>query len=421
MIRIADRASALADAISRLIGRRDWRLELWDGRTVAPEGDEAFCVSFQSKEGLDRLLGAPPERAFGRAYAQGLIDVSPLEPFLEAVSRITSRNQVIGLPLFVRAALALGARPNLEVLRGGEARLRGRRHSRDRDAAAIRHHYDVPVEFYQLWLDSSLTYSCAYFEDEGNDIDTAERAKLDLVCRKLRLQPGETLLDIGCGWGSLPIHAASEYGARVVGLTLSPSQAKIARGRVRDGGLGDRVEIRLADYRDPIGQQFDSVATVGMLEHVGRANIPRLFAAIAGAMRPGGRALIHGITTWPGQSIGRDSFVNAFIFPDGELEDVGYLCTETERAGMEVRDVENLREHYALTLHHWRQRLLSRWDEAERIIGRERLRLWELYLTGSEMGFRTNQLAVHQILAVKADAAGRSGIPLTRGDWYDPR
>jgi cyclopropane-fatty-acyl-phospholipid synthase len=186
-------------------------------------------------------------------------------------------------------------------------------------------------------------------------------------------------------------------------------------------GLDDRVEIRLADYRDPSLGQFDTVATIGMLEHVGRKNIPLLIRAITAALRPGGRALIHGITTWPGQSIGRASFVNAFIFPDGELEDIGFLCTETARAGLEVRDVENLREHYALTLGHWRRRLLERWDEAERIIGRERLRLWELYLTGSEIGFRTNGLSIHQILAVKADAQARSGLPLTRGDWYAGR
>lgn len=411
-------ADALAAALSQLLGRRDWRLELWDGQTVYPDGDERFRITIRSREALDCLLGALPERAFGRAYAQDLIDVEPLEAFLEAVSRIKLRDQAIALPLFVRAALSLGARPNLDVLRNGEARLRGRRHSRDRDAAAIRHHYDVPVEFYRLWLDSTLTYSCAYFEDEGADIDTAETAKLDLVCRKLRLRPGESLLDIGCGWGSLPIHAACHYGARVLGLTLSPFQAEVARSRVREEGLEDRVEIRLSDYRDPLGQQFDAVATIGMLEHVGRKNIPRLARAVADALRPGGRALIHGITTWPGQSIGRGSFINSFIFPDGELEDVGYLCTEIERARMEVRDVESLREHYALTLRHWRRRLLERWDEAERIIGRERLRLWELYLTGSEIGFRTNQLAIHQILAVKADGAGSSGLPLTRGDWY---
>ncbi len=410
--------AALAAALSRLLGRRDWRLEIWDGQTVPAEGEERFAITIRRREALDRLLGALPERAFGRAYAEDLIDVEPLDAFLEAVSRARLRDQAIGLPLLIRGALALGARPNIEALRVGEARLRGRRHSRDRDAAAIRHHYDVPVEFYQLWLDSTLTYSCAYFEDEHADIDTAEVAKLDLVCRKLRLRPGESLLDIGCGWGSLPIHAAREYGVRVVGLTLSPSQAEAARRRVHECGLDGQVEIRLADYRDPLGQQLDAVATIGMLEHVGRKNIPRLVRATRDALRPGGRALIHGITTWPGQSISSGSFINSFIFPDGELEDVGYLCTEIERAGMEVRDVESLREHYALTLRHWRQRLLGRRDEAERIIGRARLRLWELYLTGSEIGFRTNQLAIHQILAVKADERGHSGLPLTRGDWY---
>lgn len=418
VLRTSHPVALLAGAISRLVRTRDWRLELWDGRTVAPEGDERFRVTFQQQEGLNRLLGAFPGRAFGRAYAQGLIDVYPLQTFLEAVSHTTLKEEVLAFPSLFRAALALGARPSTGALPNAEAHLHGRRHSRARDGAAIRHHYDVPVEFYQLWLDSTLTYSCAYFEDAQANIDTAERAKLDLVCRKLRLQPGESLLDIGCGWGSLPIHAARHYSAQVVGLTLSPAQAEVARGRVREQGLDDRVEIRLADYRDPVGQQFDTVATIGMLEHVGRKNIPRLAQSIADALRPRGRALVHGITTWPGQAIQRGSFVDAFIFPDGELEDVGYLCTEVERVGFEVRDVESLREHYALTLKQWRERLMSRWDEAERIVGRERLRLWELYLTGSEIGFRNNALSIHQILAVKADDRGQSGLPLTRDDWY---
>jgi cyclopropane-fatty-acyl-phospholipid synthase len=417
-LRTHDGANALAGAISKLLGTRDWRLELWDGRTVMPEGHERFRITFHSKDGIDRLLGAFPSRAFGRAYAEGSIDVYPLRPFLEAVSNVTLKEEALALPLLIGAALTLGARPSGEFLKEGEAHLRGRRHSRSRDAAAIRHHYDVPVEFYRLWLDSTLTYSCAYFEDVNEDIDTAEAAKLERVCKKLRLQPGESLLDIGCGWGSLPIHAARFHDARVVGLTLSPAQAEVARRRAREYGVEDHVEIRLADYRDPLGTTFDAVATIGMLEHVGRKNIPRLARSIVDALRPGGRALVHGITTWPGHPIQRGSFIDAFIFPDGELEDAGYLCTEIERVGMEVRDVESLREHYALTLSRWRERLLASWDKAERIIGRERLRLWELYLTGSEVGFSTNKLSIHQILAVRANDRGQSGVPLTRDDWY---
>lgn len=278
--RVHGGAAALAGAISKLLGTRDWRLELWDGRTVAPEGAERFWVTFHSEEALDRLLGAFPSRAFGRAYAEDLIDVYPLRPFLEAVSGVTLREEALALPLLIGAALMLGARPSAVFLREGEARLRGRRHSRSRDAAAIRHHYDVPVQFYQLWLDSTLTYSCAYFKDAEDDIDTGEAAKLELVCKKLRIQPGESLLDIGCGWGSLPIHAARFHNARVVGLTLSPAQAEVARQHVREHGLEDRVEIRLADYRDPLDTTFDTVATIGMLEHVGRKNIPRLARSI---------------------------------------------------------------------------------------------------------------------------------------------
>ena len=408
----------LAAAMSAMIGTTEWSLELWDGRTVPATGRQRFRIALRSPEGLDRLLGALPERAFGRAYAAGLIDIDPLEEFLDTVSTSTVAAKAVAVPRLIRAAVGLGARPRFGPLPEGEARLRGPRHSRRRDEAAVRHHYDLPVEFYALWLDTSLTYSCASFAEPSDTIDTAQRAKLDLVCRKLRLQPGERLLDIGCGWGSLPIHAATHYGVSVVGVTLSPAQAAHARRRVAELGLARQVEIRLADYRDDLGVAVDAVSSIGMIEHVGHANIGRFTDAVAGALRPGGRALIHGITARRGGAIERGSFTDAFIFPDGELEDVGVLASTLERSGLEVRDVENLREHYALTLRSWRDRLEDRWAEAEAIVGPVRMRLWKLYLTGSEIGFRRGRVSVNQFLTVKPGPRGESELPLTRADWY---
>jgi cyclopropane-fatty-acyl-phospholipid synthase len=414
-------AGRLAAAISATIGSGSWTLRLWDGRVVGPDTAESrFDLVFHARRGLDLLLSAAPERAFGRAYAEGLVDVEPLQPFLELLSQATPVQLLRGAPRLLLAGIALGARPVRSRSRSVEARLRGVRHTPRRDAQAIRHHYDVPIEFYRLWLDSSLTYSCAYFRNREDDLETAQRAKLDLICRKLRLQSGEHVLDIGCGWGSFLIHAAQNYGAHGVGITLSPSQATVARQRIHELGLDGRVDVRLADYREPLGRTFDAVASIGMLEHVGRANMLRYARAIHAALRPGGRALVHGITASPGGGITRGSFVDTFIFPDGELEEAGFLSLQLDSAGLEVRDDENLREHYALTLGHWRQRLEAQWDEAERLVGLERLRVWRLYLTGAEVGFHRGTTAVHQFLAVKPDPQGDARLPLTRDDWYAP-
>jgi cyclopropane-fatty-acyl-phospholipid synthase len=412
-------ASRLAAAISTTIGSHDWTLRLWDGRAAGPEAsDSRFDLVFHSRRGLDMLLSAAPERAFGRAYAEGLIEVEPLGPFIELLSRVAPAQLLRGAPALLFAGLALGARPVRPWSRGVEARLRGIRHTQRRDAQAIRHHYEVPLEFYRLWLDPSLTYSCAYFRTPTDDLETAQRAKLDLVCRKLRLQPGEEVLDIGCGWGSFLIHAVQEYGVTGVGITLSPSQATVARRRIVELGLDGRIEVRLADYREPLGRTFDAVASIGMLEHVGRGNMLRYARAVHSALRPGGRALLHGITAPPGHGITRGSFVDAFIFPDGELEEAGFLSLQFDNAGLEVRDDENLREHYALTLRHWRERFEAHRQEAQRLVGAERLRVWRLYLTGAEIGFRFGTTAVHQFLVVKPDWQGVVRLPLTRDDWY---
>jgi len=402
--------------ISEVVTTDRWRLELWDGRHAGRPADPEFTLRFRSRLGLDRLIGDLPERGFGRAYVEGSLEVEPLYAFMEHVDSLPASRVARLLPRLLGAALALGARPNPRGTKV-EARLRGRLHSRTRDRDVIRHHYDQPPEFYELFLGRTMTYSCAYFETAGTDLDTAQEAKLDLVCRKLRLQPGERLLDIGCGWGSLVFHAAEHYGARAVGITASPRQAEWGQRHAQELGLEGRAEVRLADYRDTFADSFDAVASVGMVEHVGRRGMPGYCQAVHRLLRPGGRALVHGITVPVGQG-GQGPFINTFVFPDGQLQEVGSMVTSLQAAGLEVRDVENLREHYALTLASWVDRLVASWDAAVALVGLERARVWRLYMSGSRIGFDLGSLAVDQILAVRQGDHGRSGIPLTRADWY---
>ena len=411
-------AKRLHQAFSRLLRTGAWQLRLWDGTAVGGDGVARFAVTLRSRRALDVLLGGLPERGFGRAYVAGDLDVEPLEPFLEAMARARTSRLLAGWPATLAAALRLGARPSTGDPGDAQARLHGRRHSRERDTAAVRHHYDLPPDFYALWLDRTLTYSCAYFVSPDTDIDTAQQAKLDLVCRKLRLRPGERLLDIGCGWGSLLLHAAQHYGVGGVGITLSPRQVAYAADRAGALGLSSRVEFRLADYRDQSDERFDAVASVGMIEHVGRKLLGTYAASIQRALRPGGRALVHGITCKPATHLNRASFINTFVFPDGELEDVSSVVRALEESGLEVRDTESLREHYALTLQQWVARLDSNWDAAVRIAGVKRARVWRLYMLGSMVSFRAGSVSIHQTLAVRATDEGAANLPLTRDEWY---
>jgi cyclopropane-fatty-acyl-phospholipid synthase len=411
------RLSDLHRAMGRLLSDDDWALVAWDGSRTGPD-DGAFTVSLHDRSALDRMIGSLADGGFGRAFIEGSLEVTPLEPFLDLTGRTSPGRLVRTWPGVLLAAARLGARPRPRALAAAEARLRGRRHSRRRDADAIRHHYDLPEAFYQLWLDSTLSYSCAYFASEDDDLDTAQRAKLELVCRKLRLRPDEDLLDVGCGFGGLVIHAAIHHGVQATGITLSPTQARVARERIREAGLEDRVTVELADYRDPMGKTFDAVASVGMVEHVGERALPGFCRVLHDRLRPGGRVLLHGITAAPGQSLVRGSFVDRFVFPDGELLPVATVLGRMEDAALEVRDVEDLREHYTLTLGHWVRRLRARRDAAVAIAGPERTRVWELYMAGAASGFRENRFRLHQFLAVRALPDGRSGLPLRREDWY---
>jgi len=412
----ASAARRLFAALTMIWGTDRWRLEMWDGSAVGGPAVPRFVLRLRSRRALDRLIGDLPERGFGRAYVEGSLEVVGLHAFLEHVNELSMSRVAGAFPRMLTTAIALGARPDPRRL-PVEAHLRGRLHSRIRDREAIRHHYDQPPEFYRLFLGRTLTYSCAYFASRETDLDTAQEAKLDLVCQKLRLRPEERLLDIGCGWGSLVLHAAQRWGVRALGITASPRQAEWATRRIRELGLDGRAEVRLADYRDRLGREFDAVASVGMVEHVGQSEMAAYCGSIHHLLRPEGRALVHGITNRPGAG-GNGAFLNSFVFPDGELQEVGAMVTALQASGLEVRDVESLREHYALTLRSWVERLEASWDEAVRLVGEPRARVWKLYMSGSRVGFEMGSIAVHQVLAVRQGERGGSGVPLTRADWY---
>jgi cyclopropane-fatty-acyl-phospholipid synthase len=259
-----------------------------------------------------------------------------------------------------------------------------------------------------------MVYSCAYFSSERDSLEEAQERKLDLICRKLRLASGERFLDVGCGWGSLVLHAVANYGVSAVGITLSDSQASLARDRVRERGLSDRVEIRVADYRELAEPPFDKIASVGMYEHVGRAELDRYTATVARLLRPGGLFLNHGIARLASEQPDSPTFISRYVFPDGELHPVGDLLTSMQTAGLEIRDVEALREHYPLTLRRWVSNLTSHSADAERIVGSERVRAWHLYMSGSASAFEQGELAVYQVLAARYDGPHR--LPLTRAD-----
>jgi cyclopropane-fatty-acyl-phospholipid synthase len=301
-----------------------------------------------------------------------------------------------------------------------EARLHGKLHSKARDAAAISHHYDVSNDFYRLFLGETLTYSCAYFSASDASLDDAQRAKYDLICRKLGLRPGMRLLDVGCGWGGMLIHAAEHYGVDAVGVTVSRRQHELALARIADAGLAGRVDVRFQDYRDVDDGPYDAVSSIGMFEHVGLARLGEYFSALHRLLPPQGRLLNHGISRPPGPAaIDRNSFIGRYVFPDGELHEVGQVVSAMQQHGFEVRDVESLREHYARTLRCWVANLEAEWDRAQQLVGPARARVWRLYMAASAVNFEAGRTAIHQVLGVKTGPRGESGMPPTRAEWLN--
>uniref|UniRef100_UPI0015F12300 SAM-dependent methyltransferase n=1 Tax=Streptomyces phytophilus TaxID=722715 RepID=UPI0015F12300 len=292
-------------------------------------------------------------------------------------------------------------------------------HTLRRDKAAVSHHYDVGNDFYSLVLGPSMVYSCAYWDD-GDTLEDAQAAKLDLVCRKLGLKEGDRLLDVGCGWGSMVLHAAREYGVRAVGITLSAEQAAYARKRVADAGLGDRIEIRVQDYRETADGPYDAISSIGMAEHVGSTRYGEYARGLHRLLRPGGRLLNHQIARRPladEEDYAIDEFIDAYVFPDGELSPIGTTVDQLERAGFEVRDTQALREHYALTLRRWVANLEARWAKAVALTTPGRARVWRLYMAASALSFEHNRIGVNQVLAVRTPGTGDSGLPLRQPGW----
>lgn len=407
----------------------DLAVSLWDGNTLAfGQGAPEFTLIFRDPRTFRELiLGRDPLR-LAEAYFLGRVDI---EGDLYAALRLKDHLRTLRLSARESAAFLLRAltlRDSADAGTGATVpawrtslprRLAGA-HSRARDCRAIAFHYDVSNEFYRLWLDEQMVYSCAYFERAGDDLDEAQRNKLDYLCRKLRLRPGERLLDIGCGWGALICWAAKHHGVHVHGITLSRNQYEHCRYRIAAEGLQNRVSVELRDYRDMQGAGvFDKIVSVGMFEHVGIRNFPVYFATTLRLLKPGGLFLNHGITNdtegWR-PSVATE-FINRYVFPDGELDTVSNVQRAMERSGFEILDVEALRPHYALTLRHWVRRLEQRREEALRHVAEPIYRIWRLYMAACALQFERGDLGVYQVLAARR-IAGSNPVPLTRRDLY---
>jgi cyclopropane-fatty-acyl-phospholipid synthase len=420
----SERASAaelLAPLAERIDARaaetRRFAIRFWDGSELPPPGGNGPAVTLvvRSPAALARVLREPNEVGLGRAWISGELAVEgDLERALDAGEAMR------GVSLGVRDKLAaLAAARRLGVLRlrapappTSEARLSGRRHSLQRDRTAVRHHYDVSNRFFRIVLGPTMVYSCAYFADPGEELESAQERKLDVVCRKLRLEPDERFLDVGCGWGALVVHAAKRYGVQAVGITVSEPQAEFARQCAAEAGVADRCEIRVADYREMADGPFDKIASVGMVEHVGAAKLGDYARTLRELLRPGGLVLNHGITRARPRGWDDKSFIARFVFPDGELESLGTTVRTFELAGLELRDVESLREHYALTLRRWLANLAAGREAAIAEAGEERERIWRLYMTGAARTFDSGEISVHQVLAAAPGATHQ--LPLAR-------
>ncbi|GAA3805378.1 cyclopropane-fatty-acyl-phospholipid synthase family protein [Streptomyces coacervatus] len=433
---MADAALRLKSLVEQLLGvPLPVRIRAWDGSQAGPPGAPALVV--RNRRAVRRLLFKPGELGLARAWVAGDLDIEgDLYAALDLMSEHVwergedSRSllQMLRDPgvraaargLVKVAGLPLPPAPPREEVRRARTHL----HTKRSDRRAISHHYDVGNDFYEIVLGPSMVYSCAYWPDpdasRGATLEDAQRDKLELICRKLGLTPGQRLLDVGCGWGSLAIHAARGYGVRVVGITLSQEQAAYARKRAADEGLTDRVTIRVQDYRDVPDGPYDAVASIGMAEHVGKERYLEYAEDLHGLLKPGGRLLNHQIARRPQRdesSYSVDEFIDAYVFPGGELAPLGSTVGQLERAGFEVRDVEAIREHYGLTLRRWVANLEADWARAMRLAGPGRARVWRLYMAACALAFERNRIGVNQVLAVRTPEGGDSGMPLRARTW----
>ncbi len=402
---------------------RNFNIRLWDGTTWHAEESQPaqFTLVIKNPGALRKMFWRTNELTLAEAYIYDDIDI---EGSIEAA--LTMGNYLLSSRRGPGEALRLG----LQLLRlpsgGGPrlgrqaARLSGACHSKERDRQAVSYHYDVSNAFYSLWLDDRMTYSCAYFNRPNDDLDTAQRQKLDYLCRKLRLRKGDRLLDIGCGWGGLLIHAAQNYGVETKGITLSRKQAEFANDRIRDARLVPQCRVDICDYRDISDSRgFNKIVSVGMFEHVGAGLLQKYFRKAWSLLKPGGVFLNHGIAVNAAKpAASGPSFTERYVFPDGELMPLSSALREAELRGFEVRDVESLREHYVLTLRNWLQRLEQRSGEARCVVDDATYRIWRLFMAAYAGGFETGRLNIYQTLFVKTNN-GESGLPLNRADWYE--
>lgn len=400
-------AAAAESMLRRLeLGQPPLTIRFWDGSELRGSADGAAAVRIADPRALAFLLYAPNELGLARSWVAGALEVSG---DLEAVLALRRRFRAIRTTPFQRAQLALaaarlvGRRAVLPpVPPASEAHPRGRLHSLRRDRRAIVHHYDISNRFYDLLLGPSLTYSCAYFGSQAESLEAAQEHKLELICSKLRLRSGERLLDIGCGWGSLLLHAARHHGVRGVGITLSDAQAERARERIREAGLSDQIEIRVAHYRTIDDGPYDKIASVGMYEHVGLEHYREYARRVRSLLAPGGLFLNDGIARLFSPPRRGATFINRYVFPDGELHPLPALLENIEGAGLEVRAVQSLREHYARTLRHWYANLQTNRAEALAELGAERVRVWELYILGSALAFEDGEITNYHVVAERA-------------------
>jgi cyclopropane-fatty-acyl-phospholipid synthase len=381
---------------------RPFEVTFWDGTTVPATNGTATTFHVRSPVALAHVLRAPGQLGLGRAYVSGALEVDDLEAALRVVDTYEAPplDRRAQLRLALAAARACGPmRP--PPVPDAELRPRGRRHSIDRDRRSVRHHYDLSNDFFALFLDRSMTYSCAFFSRDGSSLEAAQTAKLGLTASKLALEAGQRVLDVGCGWGSFAIHAAREYGVSVTGITLSEPQARLARERVAEAGLSDKIEIRVMDYRELAGEPFDAIASIGMVEHVGASRIDEYARTLARLLRPGGRLLNHGIARLRLGEPEAGPFSERYVFPDAAPLHLSRIQLALERAGLETDHVEGFRSDYAETLRHWARRLDEHRDQAERLVGPERLRVWRLYLRAARNGFETGFTSVFQVRCTK--------------------
>jgi cyclopropane-fatty-acyl-phospholipid synthase len=397
------RTAPLRRELASALPQRPFRIAFWDGTGVPATEEGAPTFTVHSPEALAHVLRAPGELGLGRAYVLGLIDTDDIDKALRIVDTFEapklSPAQIARLAAAVVRACGLTKPPKPPA---SELRLTGERHSIGRDRRAVSYHYDAGNEFFALFLDPSMTYSCAYFQGGAETLEEAQAAKLEMVCKKLGLREGERVLDVGCGWGSFAIHAAQNHGVEVLGVTLSERQVQLGRERAQAAGVADRVTLRLADYRELADEQFDAISSIGMVEHVGEERIDVYMQTLNGLLKPGGRLLNHGIAKLMDfDTKDEGAFSERFVFPDGVPLPLSRIELALERTGLVTRHVEGLPDDYAETLRYWIASYEERYDEAVRVAGSERARVWRLYLRAARQGFLTGWASIYQVLAHK--------------------